>query len=624
MIRKKILLSLPLLLFLLPPFLSGNPGLYYPLIWLAVILLTPFFTVPLLAGEAAAGTDLLLLTGPQSDRRLLKNLLGNGSLSLGGLFILPLVIMALLLAAGGEDGGKILFVFPLIAGEILLATALGLAVSALCSRTAVAWFLTYLILLPLNFLSPLLPRWTDPLFEGYLPFAVLFLFPGTLLFLLEAAHTALAWKREAPGRKGKTFRLIPFLLLLAGFSFLPGGMDMTFSGQFRLNRVTARAIRSMEDPLYIRWYRTGNYRLYGDGLGGLEAFLFSLRLKGGLSVHYHRERLSDSEIEERGREYGWTVQTLDNRGEYESFYSVLEIEYRGKIETLPLVYNPLIAEEQLLAALQRLREGKRPTAGIIRGRSDRTGQNSWSVLNGALEEYFTLRDFTGKADILQTERPEALFVLGGRDLSAWEVSRIMDFVREGGSALVTLSPFILDPARTDMIVPDGDEPLLKELSQIGVYGGESFIIDPARGLYLASSQDGPPDFYPLWFNTDRGSLFDYTALWSVPLYYTGEGDPFWRIDSTDSAMLAGPLADISPATLNESPVGGRASYTTCLALPLGKGTLIVLSGDESLSDMMALADRSMGNSAWIQSLAFYLSGNEELLALRRQSMGAGK
>ena len=103
---------------------------------------------------------------------------------------------------------------------------------------------------------------------------------------------------------------------------------MTFSGQTRLNRVTAREIRQLEAPLYVRWYRTSNYQLYRDGLDSLDAFLFSLRIKGGRKLHYRREHLTDREIDLMGKERNWTVQTLEDRGAFEAFYSVIEIEYR--------------------------------------------------------------------------------------------------------------------------------------------------------------------------------------------------------------------------------------------------------------------------------------------------------
>ena len=147
--RKRMLLSLPLSLLILPPLLAGNPGLYYPLFWLAALLLSPFFTAPLLAGESASGTDLLLLTGPLTDRALLFRLLKKGAVSLGSLFILPVTFMSLIRLAGGEDPGKILFFLPLFTGGIFFLAALGLAVSSFCHRPGRAWFFSYAILLPL-------------------------------------------------------------------------------------------------------------------------------------------------------------------------------------------------------------------------------------------------------------------------------------------------------------------------------------------------------------------------------------------------------------------------------------------------------------------------------------------
>ena len=199
-------------------------------------------------------------------------------------------------------------------------------------------------------------------------------------------------------------------------------------------------------------------------------------------------------------------------------------------------------------------------------------EESWTILHGALEEYFSLEDYTGRIDGLMPGMPDCLFVLGGRDLSAWEVSQIVAYVREGGSALVTLSPYILDPVRTDRILPAGENPLLAELGQLGIYGGDAFIIDPDRGLYLSSGTDRPPDFYPLWFYTNGRTLFDYTALWSVPIHYAGDEEPIWLVESSKNSLLAGPLTDITPST-TERKSCGRTGFLYHMPLSArGKGS----------------------------------------------------
>jgi hypothetical protein len=622
--KRRILFSLPLLVLIIPSYISGQSGLLFPLLWLAALLLTPFFTAPLLAGETARGTDIHILTQPLTDKEIILRLYRKGISAFLPYFLLPLCGGSLALLFMGIDVGTIFVSMLTMGGGILLFTSVGLAVSLYCGRIVSAWLLTYALLLPLNFLNPFFPRWTDPLFTGYVPFAALFLWIGALTLCFGMGIALLAFRREEESRKKKLIfpgLIISVMILL---SLLPGGMDLTLAGDIRVNRVTVKEIRSLSDPLYIRWYRTSNYEKYGSGMKGVDAFLASLRMKGGLALRYSLVNLSDEEIIERGEEKGWTVQTVESGDDFEPFYSALEIEYHGKVETLPLLYNPLVGEEQLLAALQRLTTGRIPSVGVIIGRSDRRTEDFWSILKGALGEYFKVTDYTEAEDSLSDNPPDALFVLGGRDLSAWEVSRIFTYVEEGGSALVTLSPFELDPVNTDIIFPAQETPLALDLERMGIWTGDSFITDPDRGLFLPSGNDSPPDFYPLWFNTGQKNLYDYNALWSAPLYYTGHEPLLWSVESSASSFLALSLSDLTPESLYSAGKGGEAAYYTCIALSYGKGKLVVLSGEESLSNLMVLADKNMSNSAWSQTIAFFLTGNEDLLEYRRKSLGRRK
>jgi hypothetical protein len=622
---KHILLSPLILIPLLPSLINGRTGLLFPSLWLTALMMTPLFTAPLIAGERSRGTDLLLLTRPLSDGKLIRQLFLQAAKPFLLLFTLPLITASLFRFITGDDPGAVLLTCLVLPGGILIFTGLGLVISALASRTVTAWILSYLVLLPLTFSPPLFPRWTDPLFSGYIPLSAVLAFPLLVFWSLAAARLVLARFREDRSRKGqgKGFLLLSAALVLG--SLLPGGADLTFSGQFRMNRVTAEALRAMDDPVHVRWYRTANYRSYGGGMENLEALLLSMRLKGGFSLRYTLNRgdggvlLQDEEIVLMGREKGWTAQTVKKNGSYQPLYSVWEIEYHGRRETLPFVYNPLVAEEQFLAALQRLSRGSRPVAGIITGRSDRPVDEFWSVLKGSLGEYYRTVDYTGRVDDIPAEQPDCLFVLGSRDLSDWESARIFAYVEGGGAALVTLSTYELDPVKTDRIARAEENGMTRELAEREIFPGESLILDPERALYLTAGAGETPVLYPLWFSTGSKGFFDYQALWSVPLYYTGKESLLWETDSSPRSYPAGSLSDLNPASLAPQAPVSRLSYTTALALKLGDGRLAVISGEESLSNLMALADNRLGNSAWIQSLAFFLSRNEELLTLRRKS-----
>ncbi|MBN2627891.1 MAG: hypothetical protein JXA95_14585, partial [Spirochaetales bacterium] len=222
-------------------------------------------------------------------------------------------------------------------------------------------------------------------------------------------------------------------------------------------------------------------------------------------------------------------------------------------------------------------------------------------------------------DDILTEEPDCLFVLGSRDLSDWESSRIFAYIEGGGSALVTLSSYELDPVKTDRVTRAEENGMSRELAKRQIFPGESFIMDPDRALFLTTGTEEPPVLYPLWFSTGKRGFFDYQALWSVPLYYTGKEPLLWETDSSPRSYPTGNLIDLTPASLvSQAPVS-RLSYTTALALNVGEGQLAVISGEESLSNLMALADKQLGNSAWVQSLAFFLSRNNELMTLRRKS-----
>jgi hypothetical protein len=589
------------------------------LFWIILLFLSPFYTAPLVAGEWNSGSDSLLFTLPFSDRKTTLYLFFKGFIPLVKITTPIMAGLVPLILIKSEDFGQFAASWSGILLGTALLTASGLCISLMFKKTASAWFFIIIFQGVIFLFPPLLGSSVSSFFSGYLSLShITLLLSLVFLFLL---FTFLLIRRLRGGPFQPAYMLIAEFLFIALLSiFLPGGMDITFRGYNRVNRVTAKKIRNLDDKLFIRWYHTDNLELLFPQSNRMVYLLDSLKIKGlgGVQVS-ENGGVKSNEVITMGKSRSWAEQTATRGDQFEPLYSALEIEYRGRTETLPLVYDPVIAEEQMLAALQRLTEGYIPEIGIITGRVDRPLDEYWTILTGSLEEYFTIRDYTGRENLLLENQPDALFVLNGRDIDAWAASRIMDYIREGGSVLAALSPLELNPRQSDLIEYGKINPLIEELNQLGITWGESYILDEKGALYLSSGDNSAPARYPLWFRTSQKGLYDYDSLWSVPLYYTGE--VLWKVSSSKKSTTAGMLTNISPVSLARSPAEMMTVYDTALALRVEKGTLTVVSGAESLSNLMVLSQTQNYNGAWIQSLAFFLSGNTELTELRKHTLG---
>ena len=177
----------------------------------------------------------------------------------------------------------------------------------------------------------------------------------------------------------------------------------------------------------------------------------------------------------------------------------------------------------------------------------------------------------------------------------------------------------MNPQLSDVIERPEANPLLIELTQAGVAFGNSYILDYSNPLYLTSGDNSAPDLYPLWFKTEGSRIYEYDALWSVPLFFSG--NVLWRTSSSQRSYTSDSLNNISPVSISRLPSEISSVYDTALAITLEKGNLVLISGSESLSDLMVLSNTGGYNGAWIQSLAFFLSNNKSLTELRKKSMG---
>lgn len=616
--KRYILIVLPLIT------LVGGAGIFvgdmnyaFSLVWFALLFISPFVTAPLVAGEYDGGTDALLLSLPLSDNALALGLLRRSLRVLMTSLLPTIVLFGLLLAFRKYDTGQyIASLFGLGLGTLYLAAG-GLFLSSCFNRTVTAWLATLLFQAPLFLIPRLLSLRLSRFFLGFLSWESVGILAGlSLLFASLASHVL---TRRRGGRAGRGGILVLTVFTLLCYQ-LPGGLDMTETGTYRLNRVTKRRLGRLEAPLYLTWYHSPNLTEWSPSSEGLTYLSHGLVSHGKIRFEERLLTMDDPLLDE-ARRRGWAEQSLSRPdGSFEPVYSAWEIEYGGRRETLSFVYDPLLAEEQLLAALQRFMGEAVPRVGIVRGREGRTLDEYGALITGAAGEYYTYTDLTDGLDTLLQSPPDVLLLLDSTDLTRREAGIIMAYVKGGGALLAALSSLEIDPVNRDTILKPPPTAMHDELAILGITLGDSFLVDPSRALYLDGGDGGAPLEYPLWFNTDGNSLFDYQALWAVPIFYTADDPPLWRIKTSRDAYTAGSLGDISPPALESLPPGLPNRYTTALAMNVGEGTMIVLSGAESLSPF-ALMNGGY-NGAWIQSLLFFLSGNEEMVELREKQNGA--
>lgn len=392
---------------------------------------------------------------------------------------------------------------------------------------------------------------------------------------------------------------LPLFLILVLFIPLRG--DFSLQGRTRPGKELRRAFSALEHPLYLYWYQDGDDPLAAE----MDLYLQSLQRKG---IKVYRRVESPVLLEQRGF-YPYTV------GE-QSHYSGFVLEYRGIRYTVPLMLDPLLLEERLLAGIGYLQGEERPKIALITGDWEFPAENSSTLMTQALEAYGTPLLLNSLVEL--PEDCSLILLQGHRDLTLLDIDILERFMERGGSLLLCLSPFESNPDRSDRLLLRQKSPFMQWLEDQGITLEPHLILHGTAALPL---NDGSP--YPAWTPLQSDRTFSgLNLLWGSPLTIDSSLEPEYLFQTTPGAFRGGQLESLAPMDLYREWDGGNRHpevLTAGLILKEGEGSLAVFGSRWIFSDLVLQSGSEM-NLEVLNGLILNMSGQEEVFSFRQSRM----
>jgi len=183
-------------------------------------------------------------------------------------------------------------------------------------------------------------------------------------------------------------------------------------------------------------------------------------------------------------------------------YSAIRLEYLGREEVLPNVYNPDNLEYELTSALRKLIRQDSRRIGVVLGNRGQSLENNWTVLNTYLKG-------AGELVVVDSTQPvdpglDLLLVMGHKDLTEVDAYNVDQFFMGGRPGLLALDGVEVDiSAPTLPALPAYPKPLTMLAESYGVKVEPALILDVyVRTLQFQSQQGVELKRYPFWFQID--------------------------------------------------------------------------------------------------------------------------
>lgn len=509
---------------------------------------------------------------------------------------------------GFVDPGEVVGIHISLLLYVLFSTSLGLMFSVILKGRVFTYIITLTTLLFLTsgtvfttryinvffnyfLLTPRLSR----LYSGFVKLSdISYLLAWSLFFI---TTSALIVKKQV---NIKALVLIFSIFLL---TFLKVDFDLTYRGSYSINSVTKELIADAKTPINITYYSSSE----------IEEVSQYLELFGRLdNVNYREVGKSDNSFEKAVKSF--KPIEIDDTG----LYSFIVIEYLTRYRIIPIVSVIESLEFDLLKEFLFLITGELNNVGIIIGNHEYI-QDDFSILTEVLEKEFNIEFFDLGSDI--PGYIDSIIVIGHKDLDYDHISRIGDFLSDGGSIFIGANG--VDVSRN---LEEVKSPFLDSLAYSGIFV-DPFLIGDNNNVGILD-EEGRVTPYPLHVITRPNPVLktipllnpfpNFNAIYLSPVRSTLLGSKDLLVTSDDSWVVN------SQSGLDGIPIGSQ-SGAVYLETDLWKhfsgkdsdviNKIIILGNTRSLTNLSYNLGISSGYDFIVRSL-YYLLGKEDYISVK--------
>jgi len=312
-------------------------------------------------------------------------------------------------------------------------------------------------------------------------------------------------------------------------------IDLTENKAFTISKVSRELFRDIPERVFVTYY-------VSDKLKSLYPFPFQIEDLLYEYAAYSRGRIKVEVVDPvksgtltQAESLGVLPQQIEvieqDERSFAQIYTGIVIQYLDRYETIPVVFQLESLEYDLTSRIRMIVTQEERSVGILTGDASRDVQNDFASLLANLSVDFSLRPVNRAEDI--PEDLDLLFVLGARDMDAFDLFPVDQYIMGGGRVLFAVEGMDLDLMRG--IVPRKLEntEILSMLEHYGVRIKQGFVLDTySKNFRIPRQVFGQimwevMDKYPYWItvadqfvsreNPITARFEGLDLLWASPL-----------------------------------------------------------------------------------------------------------
>jgi ABC-type uncharacterized transport system involved in gliding motility auxiliary subunit len=436
-------------------------------------------------------------------------------------------------------------------------------------------------------------------------------------------------------------------------------LDLTRNKAYTISPVSKALFRSIPERVHITYFLSSTLRSLSPVPGRMIDLLqeYAAVSRGKVSV-----TILDPEREQRtesARRFGVSPQQIQviqaNEQRTLDVFSGIVVEYLNRYTTLPAVFTPDGLEFALSFGIRKILAGRRLVVGVLVGRAEKSFTRDYESLRTGLSRDYWLREFVPGERV--PPEVDVLLVLGGAEMAPADLRPVDRYMLDGGKVLFAVKGLQVDTVRSFGAAAIGASALLDLVETYGARVEREMVLDTsAREYRLPQAAAGRITWeslgkYPPWVSIRTpgaspthpitASFTGLDLLWPSPLQPVAVAGV-----QAEALVKASPSAWTMKEPFLIDPFrvprgGGQAGPSNPLVLALAlSGTfpsrfaaqgaaqgapsrsaptrIIVIGDDDFASDLMQFSD-SPYNVLFVENAVLWLSGNEDLLALKTRA-----
>ncbi|MFW6362844.1 MAG: GldG family protein [Spirochaeta sp.] len=466
--------------------------------------------------------------------------------------------------------------------------------------------------------------------------------------------------RQRHIRRQITGMLLGSLVLVAaavGSQYRYHRFDLTSDRIYTISAHSRELSSSLPDIVTIRYFASSRL----DSLSPVPQEIYDLLEEyasySGGKIRLERIDPDAAETARQARSSGIQPQQIeiveDSQASIATVYSGIVVSYRENEVAIPLIFEPADVEYRITTAIEQVTGGEMPAIGVVFGSDGLSLESTHRNMVQQLQGRYRLQNLSRGEAI--SEDLDAVFLIGGMQLSADDLRPVEEYLVKGGNLLVAVDPVEIDlDAQLSPLPMSEEHPVLAWLAHHGVLMEPALVLDGRNRRIPVQDIAGTTQFqsyepYPHWIqieantvNPDHPLTARFAGLdlyWPspiilmpgvdrevTPLIHTSQDSWILRdnfaVDPQQAIASRAAADEQDGRFLVAGEVSGRFTPLYQASEELQPARLLVFGDADFSSDLMNFTDSSY-NAGLMLNAADWLANEPELMRMRtrgRRSM----